>query len=277
MIESKHPIIDYHVHTDASHDAGGSVEDYCGRASELGLVELGFTNHLDFDPALPHRGYYNHPAMLDEIKFARDKFPGLKLRAAVEVTHQPEYKKEISDYLAENEMDYVMGSVHIVGGAENCVTESEGSREYFKDKYDARTGFAPYYEVVLDAVRFGHYDVLGHLDVVKKFGGANTEGTDSIGNYGIIRAILEGVVKRDMAIEVNSSGLFHPAKEIYPAYDILVLYRELGGHRIVIGSDAHTPADLSRGTDEALKAIVEAGFAELTIYENRIPKQVPIR
>ena len=44
------PMTDYHVHSDYSQDAEGSIFDYCRRARELGLEEICLTPHFEIDP-----------------------------------------------------------------------------------------------------------------------------------------------------------------------------------------------------------------------------------
>jgi len=274
--EFNYPIADYHVHTNASHDGAGTVEKYCARAESLGLRELAFTNHLDLDPGLSHAGSYNHSTFIEEVRESTARHPDLAIKIGVEVTYQTRLKKEIASALDGIEVDFIIGGIHVVGAAENTISEEEGARIYFRDKNSAKEAYEPYFEEALDTVRFGHFDVMGHLDVIKRYG-SSIVGAFRIGDfYGFLRRILEGMIKRDIALEVNSSGLFHHVREIYPSAEILKLYRELGGRRLTIGSDSHRPEDLGRGLDEAVAAIRRAGFDEITLYEKRIPRQVKL-
>ncbi len=276
---SSHPGIDYHLHSDASHDGTGSLEEYCLRASAVGFRELGFANHMDFHPSLPHAGKYDHESFLTEAEQTREKYPEITLRIGVEITYQPELEDLIRRALNALKLDYVLGSVHIVGDGCFCVTEKEGAEKYFQDKFSPLEVYGPYFEAVMGVVKSGLFDALGHMDVIKKFAGAVGDQPESFEIrefYGPVRKILEGLIKRDMALEVNTAGLFHPVEEIYPSSFILKLYRELGGRRIVIGSDAHRPGELGRGLEEAVEMLSRLGFRELTLFQNRAPRQVPL-
>jgi len=71
-------------------------------------------------------------------------------------------------------------------------------------------------------------------------------------HYGRVRKILEGLIRRGMALEINSSGWRQPAGRPYPDLELVKLYRELGGEIITIGSDAHRCEELAAGVQQAL-------------------------
>ncbi len=275
-LESNHPGIDYHIHTRASADGSGTVEEYCAAAEKNGYRELGFSEHLDLDPALPHYNTYDHAEATGAIEKAAAQYPDITLRTGIEVTYQPEFEGKIVAAIEDIQLDYIIGSVHIIGEAENCITVEEGAREYFRDKYSAEEGYGPYFELVLEAVKFGYFDVIGHFDVIKRYGSSILEPLDPHDFYGPIRRILEGIIKRDMSLELNTSGLFHHVREVYPSAGILKLYHELGGRRLTLGSDAHRPEELGRGMNKAVDILRRLGFEEITVYEKRLPRQVPL-
>ena len=90
-------MIDLHLHSHHSHDGEGEIADFCQRALELGLVEIGFLEHLDLYPLDPHFGLHNYERYLEEIERARRDFPELKIRMGVEVTYLPGIRKEIQE------------------------------------------------------------------------------------------------------------------------------------------------------------------------------------
>jgi histidinol-phosphatase (PHP family) len=90
----------------------------------------------------------------------------------------------------------------------------------------------------------------------------------------VLRKILEGAIKREMAVEINSSGLRQPPKDTYPCREILSLYKELGGEYAVLGSDAHCPADLGAGIPRALKNAMDAGVSRFVLFRDRLPEEI---
>lgn len=270
----KRPGIDYHVHTKASHDALGCVDEYCDAALGAGIGEIGFVNHLDLDTGLAHCRKYDHAAFAAEVEAARAKFPALRLKVGIEVTHQPQFARDIERYLSELQFDFAMGSIHILGKTEFCISEEAGSEKYFGEIEDSAEAYRKYFDAMAELVRSGIYDVAGHFDLIKRYGALLAGPLESRKFYSPIRQSLEGMIKRDMALEVNASGLYHACRETYPSYNILTLYAELGGRRITVGSDAHEPGDVARGLDRAASMIRLAGFNEITVFDNRTPKQI---
>jgi histidinol-phosphatase (PHP family) len=61
-----------------------------------------------------------------------------------------------------------------------------------------------------------------------------------------------------------------------PGYDIIRLYKELGGEIITVGSDAHISHDAGKGIREAIQMIEFAGFKFMTVYKNRQPSMIKI-
>ena len=59
-----------------------------------------------------------------------------------------------------------------------------------------------------------------------------------------IRAILTQMVRRGIALEINTSSLRQGGEEAMPGPCVLQWYAELGGRHIVTGSDAHTAQDV---------------------------------
>ena len=72
-----------------------------GTVRALGLRRIGFSEHLELDPADSGYGYFNYPAYLAEIRRCRSLFQGrLEITAGVEVTWLPELETESGSTLA---------------------------------------------------------------------------------------------------------------------------------------------------------------------------------
>lgn len=106
--------------------------------------------------------------------------------------------------------------------------------------------------------RFDGYDVLGHLDLVRRY--------DPYGDYpfervrDVVAEILRRVVADGKGIEVNTSGIRYGLGEFQPARAVLELYRDLGGRVVTVGSDSHRPEHLGSYLRLALRELAELGF-----------------
>ena len=70
-----------------------------------------------------------------------------------------------------------------------------------------------------------------------------------------IDLILEALIETGTALEVNTGGLWNGPGETYPGLEVVARYRELGGERLSVGSDAHRAADVGQGMAETVAAL----------------------
>jgi len=263
-------LVDLHVHSTCSADGRSSIADHARCAADLGLAEVGFCEHVDFDPR--DRGYsYLDPACYArEVAAAQAAMPGLRLRRGIEITYQGCREDEIRAWLAAPAWDLVVASVHLldVAGGWTIVSEARTSAAYFAAR-TRREAYLPYFEELLRAVRSGLGDVLGHLDLVKRYGVAHYGPFDPNAFRDEIGAVLQTAVESGVGLEINTSGLRQSPGEPYPSLPVLRWYRELGGEILTVGSDAHHAGDLGAGVAEALNLARAAGFRAIASFEAR--------
>lgn len=262
--------VDLHVHSTCSGDGVSSIAEYARRAAALEWLELGFCEHADFDPR--DQGY-SHLIPSDyarQVAHARALVPEVQLRQGVEVTYQACLEDEIRSWLAVRTWDYVVASVHLVDYADGWAIVSEpGSTGAYFATHSQRQAFLPYFEELLRAAQSGLGDVLGHFDLVKRYGVAYYGPFEPAAFEEEIRAVLRTMIEQGMGLEINTSGLRQSPGEPYPALTVLRWYRELGGEILTAGSDAHQARDLGAGISEALALAQEAGFRAVATFEQR--------
>jgi histidinol-phosphatase (PHP family) len=268
-------MMDLHVHSTISHDGQASIRDYCLQARELGITELGFSEHLDLFPGDPHFGLHDYERYLAEVREARAEFPELKIRMGVEATFLPEIRKELQEYLEGKDYDYVLAAVHLLEGGRVTVSEESGCTELFSRR-EAADCYEEYFELTLEAVRSGLFDGLAHLDLINRYGLGYCPDWEWTACYGLIRRTFEGMLKRGMALEINGSGFRSQPARSYPDQDLIRFYRELQGEAVTVGSDAHKLEDLGGGIGQGLAILKYLGFARLTTFERRNPLWVEI-
>jgi len=262
---------DLHIHSNFSFDGQGAIQEYCEPAVALGLQEICFLEHLDLYPPDPYCRYLDPEAYAAAVAEARAKFGGqLKISMGVEVTYLPSLEREIAEYVEGKGYDCVAGGVHLIFGGEGGISEEMEALETFA-KHEAVEVYADYFEHVAAAVRSGLFDVICHLDLVQRYGVHHLKEFDFGRCYGQLRRILEGMIKRELALEINSSGLRQEPNSPYPSRAILKLFRELGGQLITLGSDAHQPVHLADGLDQCLELAQNLGGFQVVSFQNRLP------
>src|SRR5438046_5812200 len=217
-------LVDYHVHHDRCGHAVERMEAYVQAALELGLGEMGLSDHLyvywlprerrDPEIGMPEELYPEYVAEAQHLIRAYDG--RVRLRLSSETDYIRGAERELGRILERYDFDYVLGSVHFIGDwnfdNENFVAEF--------DRRDVNEVYATYYDLVGAAAESGLFDVITHLDLPKKFGHRPT--VDMTATH---QRVVERLAKAGVAIEVNSSGLRKPVGEIYPALDLLTLCR----------------------------------------------------
>lgn len=264
-------MIDYHVHSDCSGDCSVPMLDVCREAVGRGIKIICFTEHIDFEPTDACYGTFDYPLYRSRIQEAREAFAGeLDIRCGVEVDFVGKYRSRIEDFLAGKDFDYVLGASHYVNGV-----ILEDHELYFPGK-TAEEAYTPFFDNTLAAVETGWFDAIAHLDLCKRYGVHYLGRFDWTPYRERIEQILRAVIERDMALEINTSGLRQLPGDTYPCREILEFYFALGGRSITVGSDAHYAADVGRGIAQALEMARSVGFEHVRAFKDREFALMPI-
>ncbi len=267
--------LDAHVHTDQSPDADVPIDVYAALAVERGLPELAITDHVDFDPRDPAYEYATFSERERVVRGAAERWAdrGLAIRFGVEVTYHRRWEETIRDHLRRHPYDFVIGSVH--DWSESPYRHPGAVRSWVAGRRLEEI-VEPYYEQVVAAARSGLFDSLGHIDVVKRYLHPYVTADRLATAPDLIEPALRALVASGTAMEVNTSGLRHAVGEPYPAPWAVARFRELGGTRVVAGSDAHRADWLAFGLEQGYGSIRAAGFEELTFRRGGGPVTIPL-
>lgn len=256
---------DYHMHSTFSIDSRMSMTEACEQALRLGLAEICFTEHVDYVPGDAGTGFYDPEAYFAELRRCRDAFGDrLLVRAGVEIGEAHRYPDKAEELTSSFPFDFVIGSLHWVGP--NLVM----TPEYFEGR-SRDEAYTDYFEEMFDLVEHGGFDVVGHLDVPKRYE-ANCLGNFDAAKFAEpIRAVLKSCVDKGIGIEINTGTMRRTGNDPSPSPLMLRWYRELGGEVLTLGSDAHRPTHIAYEFGEALDLAQTSGFTHLTTFERRRP------
>lgn len=260
-------MIDYHVHTCFSGDSSALPTEMLDAASRLGLEELCFTDHVDFD----NPGQNFAPADLA----ARHKllnafggcFNGVRIREGVEISMAPsdDCLGKTKRYLTDYQPDFIIGSQHVVNGVDVYYPEYHQG----KKKEDA---YLAYLETIAESLKkFDFFSVLGHYDFVAKFA-PYTDRSMRVDLSPLVKSAFESIFKAVISmgkgIEINTAAW---RNDSCWGLDVLKLYRDLGGEFVTFGSDAHRSASLGNRLFEAYKLACDAGIPYYATFEKMKP------
>lgn len=262
---------DYQVHTDLSHDGRCTLRDQCARAERLGLDEICFTEHKDFDPADPVVNHFDYHRYADAIEAARHEFGDrLRIVMGVEIDYQRWFEDEVRAYLDRHAFDFVLGSVHYVDRVMLMTPE------YLRGR-SAQQAYEAYYREVLASVKSGLIDAVGHLEYATRRGVAAFGPFDPTPFRGIVEELFGEMIERGIALEVNSAGLRQGAGQTYPCSQHVRLYATMGGRLVTIGSDSHHPDELAHAYHQIASLVHEAGLDTYTTWRRRRPFPMTLR
>ena len=262
--------VDYHIHSNISPDGHESIDSICKRAIQLGLNEIAVTDHFDPWAKNPHCSEYNIDIVNREIKSAREKYADrIKILKGVEVGQAGNHPKPVENLIECGDFDYVIGSVHYIDDVCDIAM-------YPFDLKNYKTAFEKYFLSLYEVAKTGLYDCIGHLDYPKRY--SSIYGIRMSHGYymDIIEAIFKEVINRGKGIEINYSGLRQKIADTLPTYELVKLYKSMGGINITVGSDAHRLYAIGDHTGRALQMLEDIGFNYITLYEKRIPKYIKI-
>jgi histidinol-phosphatase (PHP family) len=266
--------LDAHLHTELSHDAHVPIDVYAALALERGVGELAVTDHLDFGPGWPSSAS-QYARRERYVRDAAERWAAhdLVIHFGVEITYRRVDEPAIREHLADSAYDYTIGSVHV--GPDSPYRPAH--LDAWLAGRDLAEVVAPYYEEVVAAARSGLFDTLGHLDFVKRYLAPRIAPATLAAAPELLEPVLAAVVEAGAALEVNTSGLRQPPAETYPAAWAVARFRELGGRRVVTGSDAHRAEVFGHGLADGYRLLAEAGFDEVVLRQRRrgVPGRAP--
>ena len=257
-----------HVHTNNSKDSSVTADKMCLAARDAGLCGIAITDHCEISSFISSDAYRKTLRSVTEAaklkgKYGNDFFVGIGTEIG-DGRLNPDYTKRI---LRLADFDVVLASVHVIEYGGKIVHLSRV--DFSSLSQDVISEYMKiYFTSMLETAEKSDFDVLSHMTLPIRYVTAECGIAVKLTDYAQqIDVILNTVIKRDKALEVNTSEINRIG--LMPDKDILIRYRELGGTKITIGSDAHTTDNLTLGFDEALNSIKECGFEGYGYYKKR--------
>jgi histidinol-phosphatase (PHP family) len=256
-------MFDFHMHSTVSFDGHDSPERMVQAAADMGLKEICFTDHIDYEPGAEKQ------TMVFDTGVYHGAYDGLthsdvKIRRGLEFGMLPDNKAQFKEDLKRADFDFVLGSVHFTDGIDI----------YFQPYWEGKTVFQAerrYLEETLACVQaHDDFDVLGHLTYISK---ARAHPSPRPVPYEehreIIDEILRLLARKGKGMEINTSGVDR-CGDFLP-YDVYFRrFKELGGQIVTVGSDAHNWQRVGQYSDRACASLKDI-FGYVCTFEGRKP------
>ncbi len=262
---------DCHNHSTLSPDGNDSPERMAERACGLGIKHFTLTDHIE-NEKLGSWEYWEAMERSREIYLAlKAKYDGrMNVYFGAELG-QPLYDLPQAEKILDMyDYDFVLGSQHRTRSYPylNEVPDSEVDRLRCMDEY---------FEEELALAEWGKFCSLSHLTFPLRFiCGEGGHSVDMVRYSSIIDKILDTIIKSDIALEVNSSGIRKGLGVPMPSAEYIKRYFDKGGRLITVGSDAHRVCDVGADIPKCIAILKEIGYNEICIFIKKQPTFIKI-
>ena len=131
------------------------------------------------------------------------------------------------------------------------------------DQVDIDELYVQYFTLIQQLATSGLFDIVGHLDVIKKFSYFPRRDWSFL-----VDETCRVLKKADICVEVNTSGWRAPVKEVYPGVFFLSKCKEMK-IPLTLGSDAHRPQEVASGLQWAKLFLHKLGINEVATFSAR--------
>jgi len=274
----------FHTHSSFC-DGKMSAEDYVLRAIQLGMHSLGFSSHapmiLDYVWAMKRS---NLESYLHEISRLKEKYKSkINIYRSLEIDYIPGISKPFYNWKTDCQLDYTIGSVHLVKADSNsnfwfldgpATNYSKGILELFDG--DVKKAVSSYYHQVIDMINNEKPDVIGHVDKVKMNNKGQFFSENEVWYVDLLNETLGAIEKSDSIVEVNTRGLYKKkSNDLFPdSYFLEECFRR--NISVTISSDAHHPDELISEFDFTREKLKGIGFEKVSVFEDEVWQEVKI-
>lgn len=257
---------DLHTHSVFS-DGKSTIEAMVCAAVAKGLTSIGISDHsfTPFDLRYCMREE-QIPQYLAELRRVKEKYNG---RIEVYAGLECDGFSELSD---RDGFDYIIGDCHYIKTQDGYHSVDHAAPEQWQVIQDHFHGdpiayARAYFETYVACTRRHRPDILGHFDLLTKFGfiPENDPAYRDMATEALLACLAVTPV-----VEVNAGAIARGLRSSpYPAPFLLREIRTHGG-RVLLSSDAHSAENIAFWFDEAKSVLHNAGFNSTVILRNGV-------
>ena len=276
-------LADYHVHSAASFDADepASIESILKTAAANNIRQVAVCDHYDVNWVLDG----SNPKI--DFKAAREQIIQAKRKTGCDTElllgielgqpHQsPEVDAHAKKLLREHDFDFILCAMH------NARDEQDFYYMDYTDPDKAQLEgmFERYARELCELAEWHEFHALAHADYPVRYFKTNKLNIDARKYYDLYKDVFKIIIRRGIALEINTSGLCKENfGETMPSFDLLKIYKEMGGELLTMGSDSHSVEQLANIRESfsiVYAKLIELGFRYMSAVKNKKLIQVKI-
>ena len=255
-------MFDQHVHSSFSFDSNEDLENYINVSNNSDIIT---TEHLDFEnPIINYKdSLIDYLKYVGQIKNLNKKYSN-KFFLGIEIGYTPNSEKRIEDFLKDKNFNLKLLSIHQNGNYDYmCVNKKLISLEVLIQEY---------FEQMIQALESSiEFNVLAHFEYGLRMIDISVIEFDNLASV-FLNKIIELIVKKEIAFEVNTKSMYKYKKENLYNY-MIEKYIKKGGRLFTLGSDAHNIKEYAYKFDEAKNFLLSKNIKEIILFKDKIIMQ----
>ena len=255
-------MFDQHVHSSYSFDSNENLENYINVSDNNDIIT---TEHLDFEnPIINYKdSLIDYLKYVGQIKNLNKKYSN-KFFSGIEIGYTPNSEKRIEDFLKNKNFNLKLLSIHQNGLYDYmCVNKKLISLEALIQEY---------FEQMIQALESSiEFNVLAHFEYGLRMIDISIIEFDNLASV-FLNKIIELIVKKEIAFEVNTKSMYKYKKENLYNY-MIEKYIKKGGRLFTLGSDAHNIKEYAYKFDEAKKFLLSKNIKEIILFKDKVIMQ----
>jgi len=263
---------DYHLHSAKSFDAdpNTSIEAILKASLDRGLDEIILCDHYDVNWVITGENPdIDFQDSRNQVNAAKEKFKvrnkNIKYLLGIELGQPNQCPEKAREVLADNDFDFILCALH----------NAKGEEDFYYIDYkntnilDLIRIFEKYTEELCDLANWGNFHSLAHITYPVRYFLLNNIHIPMKKYNDLYKKLFGILIHRGIALEVNTSGLRKRINRLSPPYELLKLYKEVGGELVTIGSDAHNTSDIFSGIPHTYGRLLSLGFRYITTVRDK--------
>ena len=255
-------MFDQHVHSSFSFDSNEDLENYINVSNNSDIIT---TEHLDFEnPIINYKdSSIDYLKYVGQIKNLNKKYSN-KFFSGIEIGYTPNSEKRIENFLKDKNFNLKLLSIHQNGNYDYmCVNKKLISLEVLIQEY---------FEQMIQALESSiEFNVLAHFEYGLRMIDISVTDFDNLASV-FLNKIIELIVKKEIAFEVNTKSMYKYKKENLYNY-MIEKYIKKGGRLFTLGSDAHNIKEYAYKFDEAKNFLLSKNIKEIILFKDKIIMQ----
>lgn len=277
----------FNLHTHSVFSDGKSTpEEIVIEAIKQGLKVIGLSDHspVPFENsfAIKNNEVQNY---IGTIKSLKEKYKSqIDIYCSMEMDFIPGIVNNFRQTKQSLGLDYMIGSVHLVGNDINRLwfidgskyeTYDEGLFNYFDG--DIRRGVRSFFHQYNEMIVTEEFDIVGHLDKIKMHNRDRYFHEEDKWYRDYLMETLTLIKEKSLIVEVNTRGIYKKrSTDFYPSTWLLPVMRKMN-IPVLISSDSHKTEEITLCFKEAEESLINAGYKETVCFENGVFREIALR